>query len=86
MKVKRVVLAGACALILASCGVFGAGTAARSVLDIVAPIAANALADLIRKRYGTDVDEASAGCYEWPEIGTDEDGYEYVVCRAKPVE
>lgn len=86
MKAKIALLAGACALIVAACGAFGAGTAARSALDIVAPIAAEALSELIRSRYGTEADKESAGCYALPEFTTDEDGFEYVLCRAKPVE
>jgi hypothetical protein len=87
MKAKIVVLAGACALIFAACGMFGgAGPAAKSALEIVAPIAAEALSDLIRKRYGADVDKESAGCYALPEFTTDEDGFDYVLCRAKAVE
>lgn len=87
MKAKIALLAGACALVIASCnGLGAAGPAAKSALELVAPLAADALSELIRSRYGTEADKESAGCYALPEFVTDEDGFEYVICRAKPAE
>lgn len=86
MKTKRTIVAGVCALMLVGCGLFAAGGPAVSALEVVAPIAAKALARLIQNRYGTDVDEQTAGCYELPEFTTDEEGFEYIICRAKPIE
>ena len=62
--------------------------AAQSALDIIAPIAKTALTALMEKR-GEEVDEDSAGCFDFEDLGVeieDEDGFSYVLCRAKAVE
>lgn len=70
----------AISLSLASCG----ATAAQTALEIVSPIAVRALEKLVTERWGTEVDEQSAGCFPLPEF-EDEDDYVYVLCRAKGV-
>ncbi len=61
----------------------GCGGAAQDTLAVVAPLAADLLRDVIYKKYKDDANEATAACYQL-DI-TDEDGYEYVLCRARPV-
>ncbi len=74
-------LALACILLVAC------GPAAKSALDVIAPIAADALSDLISDRFGSDTDEDSAGCFELPDgFNDDGEGYVYILCRAKPIE
>ncbi len=64
----------------------GCGTpAAKTALDIIAPIAADALTALISDRYGSEPDEATAACFPLPDDFTADDGYVYAMCRAKPV-
>lgn len=59
--------------------------AVKSALDVIGPIAADALSALISERFGSETDEATAGCFELPADFEDEDGYVYILCRAKPV-
>lgn len=66
------------ALALTSCG----ATTAQTALEIISPLAVRALERLVKERYGTEVDEQSAGCFPLPEF-EDEDDYVYVLCRAK---
>lgn len=69
-------------LLVLGCG----GPAAKTALDVIAPIAADALTALIQERFGSDTDEASAGCFPIPgDFNDDGDGYVYILCRAKPV-
>lgn len=61
--------------------------AAKSALDVILPIATEALTSLIQDRFGADIDESTAGC--WDNIlpaDEDEDGYTWILCRAKPIE
>ena len=68
--------------VVAACGT----PAAKSALEVIAPIAADALSDLISDRFGSDTDEGTAGCFELPEgFNDDGEGYVYIICRAKPV-
>jgi hypothetical protein len=61
--------------------------AAKSALDVILPIATDALTALIQDRFGTGIDESTAGC--WDNImpaDEDEDGYVWILCRAKPIQ
>lgn len=63
------------------------GPAAKTALDVIAPIAADALTDLIQDRFGSATDEDSAGCFPLPgEFNDSDEGYVYILCRAKPQE
>ena len=67
--------------------VVSCGPAAQTALDIIAPIAADALTSLISDRFGGETDEDSAGCFPLPDgFNDDGEGYVYILCRAKPVE
>lgn len=73
--------------VIAWAGIAACGPAAKTALDVIAPIAADALSDLISERFGSATDEDSAGCFELPsEFNDDDEGYVYILCRAKPVE
>ena len=69
------------AFVVMACG----SPAAKSALDVIGPIAADALSALIKDHYGSETDESSAGCFELPADFEDEAGYVYILCRAKPV-
>lgn len=64
-----------------------------TVLQTIAPAAGEALAQLVRERWGraAEVDVSTAGCFRTtPEcgaeiVGDDDREYEYAVCRAKAV-
>lgn len=68
-------------MLVSGCG----SPAAKSALDVIAPIAADALSGLISDRFGSETDEASAGCFPLPGDFNDDDGHVYILCRAKPV-
>ncbi len=70
-------------LITASCSALS--SPAKTALDLIAPVAAEALTNLIRQQYGTDPDEATAVCVPLGDLSPDDD-YVYAICRAKPVE
>ena len=67
--------------VLCACGT----PVAQSALEVLAPIAADTLTQLIDDRYGKEVDEGSAGCFALP-AGFNDDEFEYAICRAKAVE
>lgn len=59
----------------------------KTALDVIAPIAADALTDLIAERFGGDTAEDTAGCFPLPDgFNDDGEGYVYILCRARPVE
>ena len=58
---------------------------AKSALDLLLPVAADALTEAVRDRFGAEVDQATAICFPLPEEAMG-DGHVYVVCRAQAVE
>ncbi len=73
------------ALLLGACGMFQS-PAAQTALDIIAPIAKRELTELIKRRHNVEPDESTAGCFEVEEQFAPDDGFDYMICRAKPVE
>ncbi len=67
--------------------------AAQTALDVVAPLAVDALTSLVKQRWGSDaeVDVPTANCVKAPEsaadwFGDDDRDFEYITCRGKAVE
>jgi len=58
---------------------------AKSAIDLLLPVAADALTEAVRDRFGAEVDQETAICFPLPEEAMG-DGMVYVVCRAEPVE
>ena len=80
-------------LVLTAMASPGCFPAAKTVLDLIAPAAIDALTQLVSERWGADaeVDEETAGCFRAAAdvaelVGDDDQEYVYVVCRAKAVE
>jgi|TARA_Y100000310_G_scaffold63131_2_gene58400 hypothetical protein len=59
---------------------------AKSAMDLLLPVAADALTDAVRDAYSAEPDESTAVCFPLPAEAVGDDGYVYVVCRAKAVE
>ena len=60
---------------------------AKSAMDLLLPVAADALTEAVRDRFDSEPDESTAVCFELPAdaVGS-ESGMVYVVCRAKAAE
>jgi len=58
---------------------------AKSAMDLLLPVAADALTDAVRDRYSAEPDESTAVCFPLPAEAMD-DGHVYIVCRAQAVE
>lgn len=70
-------------LLTTGCATIPAATTA-TVLTAVAPVAADVLAEIVRKRFGEEPDHGTAQCIEMPELDDAEWGY--AICKARPVE
>lgn len=81
MSIRHWILVAA--LGMAACG----SPAAKTALDVIAPIAADTLTAIIQDRFGTAPDEDTGECFELPESFNDDgEGYVYALCRGKPIE
>lgn len=67
--------------------------AAQTALEVLAPVAVDALTQLVAERWGSnaEVDTETAGCFRAPAsvavlVGDDDLEFVYAVCRAKALE
>ncbi len=96
MKIrKRMKYAALIVAFVAGCiaGGCGAGPAALTALEVIAPSAVDAITMLVKERWGSDseVDTDSLGCYRAPEacaelVGDDYRENVYACCRGKAIE
>ena len=61
-----------------------ATTAGATAMEVLAPVAVEALTALVKGRHGVGPDANTAGWFELPE-GFNDDEWEYLLCRAQPI-